>query len=524
MFIAISFASLTSTLLMEAVKFIGGRAAGDFLFKRIKNKLQKKHNIDVEKEGISEKGLELFRQVLQEELQAFGIKEKEIDLLIVKSVQKLSDEHGLILEKMEAIESLLVELTTGLLYDAHIGLSNVPIEVGEKLFERFIIGDKKAEEKIQEYIADEHFSQYLKESMKRYKPIQQAYQHEELLVKRFLRHFKGEKDDIDQLALFAEIWALIGAKNLETNKIIESIVFKLLKEISETNQIGLSNLLRFLHLLDLTDSLNKLDFDTKSQIILFLKVNLNDVPYYTRMELAYFLMKFSVNEPEIMETISEALEELSKQKYSDKFVEESVSVSKRILSFFKKKADIDIVRSVRVLKSLTKRFEKRKFSRSTALLDGQLTRTLAETNLLATQITEKFDFPLEELRNTVVQLVQSLVEARDKEELSHELRFKVWTIIDNCIFILNRVAIKNTQEVLNNWELDMAKKYGLYSKDWGTYRRKSSEEIEKTVKNIKLSEAFIKKVELEKKLAAIEELPVPPKEEKEEKAKGIEAE
>ncbi|MHA1303375.1 MAG: hypothetical protein ACTSPI_06715, partial [Candidatus Heimdallarchaeaceae archaeon] len=325
-------------------------------------------------------------------------------------------------------------------------------------------------------------------------------------------------------ALFAEIWALIGAKNLETNKIIETIVFKLLKEISETNQIGLSNLLRFLHLLDLTDSLNKLDFDTKSQIILFLKVNLNDVPYYTRMELAYFLMKFSVNEPEIMETISEALEELSKQKYSDKFVEESVSVSKRILSFFKKKADIDIVRSVRVLKSLTKRFEKRKFSRSTALLDGQLTRTLAETNLLATQITEKFDFPLEELRNTVVQLVQSLVEARDKEELSHELRFKVWTIIDNCIFILNRVAIKNTQEVLNNWELDMAKKYGLYSKDWGTYRRKSSEEIEKTVKNIKLSEAFIKKVELEKKLAAIEELPVPPKEEKEEKAKGIEAE
>ncbi|MHA1864955.1 MAG: hypothetical protein ACTSVB_09285 [Candidatus Heimdallarchaeaceae archaeon] len=510
MFIAVSFASLMSTILIEAGKFLGGKVAGDFLYKRIKKKLQK-NKIDVDQEGISEKGLELFRNVLQEELQAFGIKQKEIDFLIIKSVQKLSDEHGMILEKMETIESLLVELTTGLLYDAHVGLSNVPVEVGEKLFERFISGDKKAEEKIEEYIEDEHFSSYLKKSMEKYKPIQKAYQHEELLVKRFLRHFKGEKsEEIDQLALFSELWALIGAKNLETNKILESIVFKLLKDIAETKEIGLSNLLKFLHLLDLADSLTKLDFDTRSQIILFLKVNLGEVSYYTKMEIAYFLMKFSINEPEVMESVSEALEELSKQKYSDKFVEESVSLSKRIIRFFRRNAKVDVERSLKVINSLSKRFEKRKFARSTSLLEGQLTRTLAETNLLAVKIVDEYDYSVEELRKTIIRLINSLIQAKDKEELSSEHRIKAWQIIDNCIFILNRIAIKNTKKILDNWELNLAKKYGLYSKDWGTYKRKTDEELEKVVKSIRLNEAFIKKVELEKKLSTIEELPEPP--------------
>ncbi|UJG40442.1 MAG: hypothetical protein K9W45_11440 [Candidatus Heimdallarchaeum aukensis] len=513
MFIAVSFASLMSTILFEAGKFLGGKAAGDFLYKRIKKKLQK-NKIDVDQEGISEKGLELFRNVLQEELQAFGIKQKEIDFLIIKSVQKLSDEHGMILEKMETIESLLVELTTGLLYDAHVGLSDVPVEVGEKLFERFISGDKKAEEKIEEYIEDEHFSSYLKKSMKKYKPIQKAYQHEELLVKRFLRHFKGEKGDIDQLALFSELWALIGAKNLETNKILESIVFKLLKEIAETKEIGLSNLLKFLHLLDLADSLTKLDFDTRSQIILFLKVNLEEVSYYTKMEIAYFLMKFSINEPEVMESVSVALEELSKQKYSDKFVEESVSLSKRIIRFFRRNAKVDVERSLKVINSLSKRFEKRKFSRSTSLLEGQLTRTLAETNLLAVKIVDEYNYPEEELRRTVIRLINSLIKAKDKEELSSEHRLRIWQIIDNCIFILNRIAIRNTKKILDNWELNLAKKYGLYSKDWGLYKRKTDDELEKVVKNIRLNEAFIKKVELEKKLSKIEELPEPPIKEK----------
>ena len=42
------------------------------------------------------------------------------------------------------------------------------------------------------------------------------------------------------------------------------------------------------------------------------------------------------------------------------------------------------------------------------------------------------------------------------------------------------------------------------------YKRKTDEELEKVVKSIRLNEAFIKKVELEKKLSTIEELPEPP--------------
>ncbi|MHA1352766.1 MAG: hypothetical protein ACTSPP_08280 [Candidatus Heimdallarchaeaceae archaeon] len=54
----------------------------------------------------------------------------------------------------------------------------------------------------------------------------------------------------------------------------------------------------------------------------------------------------------------------------------------------------------------------------------------------------------------------------------------------------------------------------MYSKDWGLYKRKTDDELEKVVKNIRLNEAFIKKVELEKKLSKIEELPEPPIKEK----------
>ncbi len=516
MFIAISLATLSSTILLEAAKYLGGKAASDFLYKRIKKKLKEKYKLKVNEEGISEKGLEQFREVLQEELQAFGIGKKEIDFMIMKSVQKLSDEHGMILNKMENIESLLIELTTGLLYDAHVSMSDVPIEVGEKLFERFLIGDKKAEEKIEEYIEDQHFSSYLKETMLRYKPIQEAYQYEELMAKRFLRHFKGDtKEEIDQLALFAEIWGLIGSKTLDANKVLEAIVIKLLKDVSESTEIELPNLLKFLHLLDLCDSLSKLDYDTKSQIIMFLKVNINDAPFYRRMEIAYFLMKFSVNEPEIMENVSEALSELAKQKYSDKFVEQTVSVNKRILRFFKKKANLDVERSMKVIRSLTRRFEKRKFSRETSLLEGQLTRVLVETDLLATQMMEqKIKIPITELREVVVALINTLIKAKDNDKLSAQLRFKIWQVIDNSIYILNRLAVKNTQEILKNWEIDLAKKYGFYSEDWGLYRRKSKDELEETVKKIKLNESFIKKIEIEKKLSAIEDLPEPPREEK----------
>ena len=86
----------------------------------------------------------------------------------------------------------------------------------------------------------------------------------------------------------------------------------------------LQNLLRFLHLLDITDSLKNLDEVTKKSIIVFLTRKIEASPYYIQLEIAYFLMKLDNKEGShvLVEVVERALSELQKQKYSDKFVKE----------------------------------------------------------------------------------------------------------------------------------------------------------------------------------------------------------
>ncbi len=272
-------------------------------------------------------------------------------------------------------------------------------------------------------------------------------------------------------------------------------------------------MIRFLYLLDLTNSLDLVDSKTRALIIDFLKKNLTDAPYYKQIEICYYLMKFEDKTSDLITIVETALNKLSSQKFSDKFVKESTFISKRILNFFQKQTDVNVNRSVRVLQSLVKKFEKRSFERSTALLEGQLMRTLSETNILATKLSEEFDDEsLGALKRALLDLVCRLLQVSDKPRISHEHRILVWKIIDNCVYILNKVAITNTVSTLDNWEVNLAKKHGIYSEDWGEYRKKSREEIEQMLKDFKVTKAFVEKVELEQRKTSAETLPEPPKE------------
>ena len=513
MFLSVPLGSLITAILLETAKSLGGKVAAEFLMKRIKQKFKKKHKVDIEKEGVTFKDLEQFRAILQEELLSYGIKKKEIDFLILKGIQKLSSEHDILLHKMENIEGLLTKLTASLHYEAFLSGSDVPREMNDKLFEQFILGEKSAENTIREYIDDDHYSQKFGGSLVRYVPVQQAYIAEDALVKRFLEHFDRESDQIDQLALFTELWALIGSKTASNSRILKGIVVEILQKSEYAFNIDISNMLRFLYLLDLTNSLDLVDSRTRALIIDFLKKNLTDAPYYKQIEICYYLMKFEDKTPELITTVETALNKLSSQKFSNKFVKESTFISKRILNYFQKQTDVNVNRSVRVLQSLVKKFEKRSFERSTALLEGQLTRTLSETNILATKISEKFDDEsLGALKRALLDLVCRLLQVSDKPRISHEHRILVWKIIDNCVYILNKVAITNAVTTLDNWEVNLAKKNGIYSEDWGEYRKKSREEIEKMLKDFKVTKAFIEKAELEQRKTQAEELPEPPKE------------
>jgi hypothetical protein len=293
---------------------------------------------------------------------------------------------------------------------------------------------------------------------------------------------------------------------------VSEIIVEILSNKTVAEEVSLANLLRFLHLLDTSDALNQIDEEIKKEIEKLFKKEIKTIPYYSQLELAYFLMKLESSNGETLGYVEKALDELTKQKYSDKFVKESISINKKILTYFHNETEINVRSSTKALQSLTKRFEVRKFVKSTALLEGQLTRTLSETNLIASNIPEYLDAQtLRALKDTISNLTDTLVQNVDKETLSDKIRVQIWHIIDNCVYIVNKMSIMNTKQVLTDFEVDIAKKQGIYSKDWGEYQRKSTEEIEKTLKKIKLSKSFYKKVETEKMLTNINELPEPPK-------------
>lgn len=522
MLVATSLGGLLASLLFEVAKNIGGRTASEFILKKIKSKFKQKYHKDPDEESISDENLAIIRKLLHEELEAYGITAKQVDMLLMKAVKQLSEDHAKILKKLDIVEGLLVKLSATLLYEAHMEGTEVPDGLSEKLFERFIAGDKAAEKKIEEYIKQGDYAFSFREKLKKYEPIRKAYKQEDVIVSRFLKQFAESEDkSVGELALFAELWAFIGSPTLDTNLILEKITLQLLDSatIEETDP---THILKFLHLLDMTDALGKLSFQAQSFLISFLTSAIQQAEYYKQIEMAYFLMKMDAVFPELFEIVEKAMSELSKQRFSDKFVKESVAIDKKILGFFRKQSKVDVSLSLRALKSLVKRFQRRQFKRSTALLHGQLTRTLAETNLLAANIDtiELDEDSLEGLKQTLLDLVDVLIKAPDSEKLSEEVRILIWKNIDNCLFIINRLAIQNTKSALKDFEIDLAKFHGIYSSDLGVYERKSAREIKTVLRKLKISQALIKKAEEEKKKEIIRDFPEPPAE-AEEKERGI---
>ena len=138
MFIEVTVGTFIFGILIEIAKRFGGQAAGDFLYKRIKTKFKKKYKKDIEQELLNAESLEEFREILKEELGPFGVRKKEIDILILKGVQGLSKEHDIIIDKIDRIEGLILNLTTSIVYEAQMSGTEVPIELSEKLIERFL--------------------------------------------------------------------------------------------------------------------------------------------------------------------------------------------------------------------------------------------------------------------------------------------------------------------------------------------------------------------------------------------------
>lgn len=520
MLISLTFGTFLAGVLIEIAKRLGGQSAADFLYRRIRKKFKKKHNKDIEEELVTAESLEEFRDILKEELGPFGVQDKEIDILILKGVQKLSKDHNIIIDKIDRIEGLIIKLTTSILYEAQIAGSEVPIEMSEKLFENYLSGDEKSEKQIDEYIKDGHYSPEFTKILNKYEPFRQTYSHEILLVERFLRHFEEDENQMNKLAMLSDLWSILGSENLSSNMMVSEIILEILTKKKVSEELSLNHLLRFLHLLDTSNALDQIDEEIKKEIEAFLKREIETVPYHSQLELAYFLMKLNNSDVKILGYVEKALDELTSQKYSDKFVKESISINKKILAYFQNETEIDVKSSTRALSSLVKRFEVRKFAKSTALLEGQLTRTLSETNLIASNIPETLDEKsLRSLKQTLSDLTDTLIQNVDKDTLGEKIRIQIWKIIDNCVYIVNKMSIMNTKQILENFEVDIAKKQGIYSEDWGEYKRKSTEEIKKTLRKIRLSKSFYKKVETEKKLTDIKGLPEPPKIEKKKEIK-----
>jgi len=115
-FIGLTVGSLIKQILADyTANMAKKKLAKSFLIERIDKKLEHKYGKEFLKSKLDDRKLEDVRKVIHEELSAYS-SQKDLDQLIVNSVQRLSDEHQQILNKLDNVESLLEKISIPLAY------------------------------------------------------------------------------------------------------------------------------------------------------------------------------------------------------------------------------------------------------------------------------------------------------------------------------------------------------------------------------------------------------------------------
>ncbi len=478
----IAFAGLTVAALVKqvVVDYTAGvvknkakkSLAKSFLIDRIDKKLEKKFGKDFLKEKLNDDNLEEVRKVLHEELAAFSPK-KDIDQLIVNSVQKLSDEHQIILEKLDKVESLLEKISIPLAYSITKESDNeIPEELLTGLLEGSLQGQESSQKVLKEITEEKAIPSDVLEYLKDYEFIQRLGEIGDSEISRLVRKFAYTPDEINTLNTLMDISALLTGPNEEIENIVSEFVFKMISEGVQTSVIE-NSVISFSFLIH---RLGKLEFLSESDRLLlgsFLRESVQKIEDPTRVIEAYFLLSVMDMASDIDSGfIIDILDRYHEQNVSS--TQEMVGqlrVSGRIARFLRRLGykTTKPQTSIRKINQLIRKLDKRKFVRSTQLLKFQIERLTSEMNLLVAYFEKEESSPID--LDELIGLLHFLFEILNRPgvfKLDIKTRRLVIELMDSAYYLYDLLSIRNSWNLLNEYQLNVST---LYSPTLGSYQR-----------------------------------------------------
>ncbi|MFX0115299.1 MAG: hypothetical protein ACFFB3_12190 [Candidatus Hodarchaeota archaeon] len=482
--------SITSRFLKDSPKDKKTIAMG-FLTDRLKDKAVKKLGKRALKEPLVQGDLPLLREIISEELIAYGATQREIDSLILTSLQGLSEDHAEIITRLEDMEQLVRKITLPLALRVAGGGEDLPSELLEELMAQKLVGNPASARVFQELVDEQQINGEMTSVLANYSFLEAVREHEQKQLREFL--IKGESlENFNELHTYLIIADMLNTDVGDAQETLDIIISQLL--VNDGEKIVAGPLLRpVLLILDRLNRISDLSEARRLQLRGILAMELPGAEDNDKLELLYVMTRidpsFRAN-PELVETI---LDRLTETGVSDVYLKKKkVSFSHRILRFLqrrKRTPEKSRKRRVRNLKSLTKRLEKRKFARATPLMQYQLDRTVVELSLLIVDFEQDIEYDevsrvqLDELLRTLIDILQRPA-ARN---LDAESRLQILEALDHALYLQDLVGIANGMTFVRNGQKTIS---ALYPSSLGRYRRTNRKTIENIVALANASQAL----------------------------------
>ncbi|UCG01031.1 MAG: hypothetical protein JSW11_15615 [Candidatus Heimdallarchaeota archaeon] len=448
------------------------KLAKSFLIDRLDSKMEKKFGKDFLKKKLSPDNLEEVRKIIHEELAAYSPR-KDLDQLIINSAQKLSNEHQQILTKLDNVESLLQKISIPLAYSlAKESQEEIPEELLIGIIEGSLQGHGSSQQVLSELTVEDQVPTTVYSVLKEFEFIKRVDAVGKNEITQLVKKFTNTREEINDLSTLMDLSTLLIGPNEELENLVSEFVFKMIQEgidssIIEDSVISFCFLVHRLGKLDLLSESDRLVLGS------FLRKNVQKIEDPTRMLEAYFLLSALDDADDINTTfIKEILERHQEQGISSiKEMSGQLRVDGRLARFLKRigfktsKPEA----SLRNIKLLIRKLDKRKFIRSTQLLKHQLDRLITEFNLLITFFEKKESTQID--LTEIVELIQVLLEILNRPrvfELDLETKKRVIELMDAAYYLYDLIAIRNSWNLINNFQLDVK---SLYSPTIGSYER-----------------------------------------------------
>jgi hypothetical protein len=480
------------------------KLAKSFLIERIDSKIEQKFGKGFLKQRLDNDALKKVRRVIHEELSAYSPQRKDIDQLIVNSINKLTNEHQQILTKLTNVESLLQKISIPLSYSLNKETEEgVPEELLTGLLEGSLQGAKSSLKVLTELSEGKEVPTEVFNILKEFEFIREVSSAGETEISKLVKKFKNTPEEINNLNTLLDISSLLVGSNENMDSIVSEFVFKMISEGLNTSSIE-DSVISFCFLIH---RLGKLEFLSESDRLIlnsFLRKHLKqDDP--TRKLEAYFLlsvlrMSSDLDQSFIKELLSRQKEQgiaSTREMVGQLRVDGRLAQFLRKLGFRRPKSQS----SIKTINHLIRKLDKRKFLRSTQLLKYQLDRLITEINLLIVDF-EKNDAKQVNL-SEIINLLQSLMEILNRPgvlKLDLETRKRIVELMDASYYLYDLVAIRNSWGLLHQYQLEIS---SLYSPTLGKYQRVITDQAAFNLTLDKFSQKRLRHVD--------RELPSPPR-------------